>query len=58
MAESNTLQERLTSIRDEVREKLQAIMDSRSVYEYRKSVFDGKTGLIGSLMREMGKIPK
>ena len=58
MAESTDLRERLKAIRDEVQESLGKILDSRSVYEYRKSVFDGKTGLIGSLMREMGKIPK
>ncbi len=58
MAEQSGLSERLQAIRAQVEENLQKIADSKSIYEYRKSVFDGKVGLIGSLMREMGKIPK
>ncbi len=58
MADLGELAAKLAGIRKEVEEKLQTIEDSRSVYEYRKSVMDGKTGIVGSLMREMGKVPK
>ena len=57
MAEFNELTEKLAGIREEVRSRLSEIRDSKSVYEYKKSVMDGKAGLVGSLMREMGKIP-
>ncbi|MBQ6036403.1 MAG: phenylalanine--tRNA ligase subunit alpha [Lachnospiraceae bacterium] len=49
--------EKLAGIREEVLSRLSEIRDSKSVYEYKKSVMDGKAGLVGSLMREMGKIP-
>ena len=57
MAEFNELTEKLAGIREEVLSRLSEIRDSKSVYEYKKSVMDGKAGLVGSLMREMGKIP-
>ena len=58
MQELNELSEKLAGIRAEVQEKLRSIRDSRGVYEYRKDVMDGKTGRIGALMRDMGKVPK
>ncbi len=57
MAELNELSEKIAEIRQEVLSELQKLHDARSVYEYRKSVLDGKTGKIGSLMKQMGKIP-
>jgi phenylalanyl-tRNA synthetase alpha chain len=57
MAEFNELTEKLAGIREEVLSRLSEIRDSKSVYEYKKSVMDGKAGLVGSLMREMGRIP-
>ena len=57
MADFGELGEKLAGIRNEIAEELIKIKDSKSVYEYRKSVMDGKTGKVGSLMREMGKIP-
>ena len=48
----------MAEIREEISAKLSEIKDSRGVYEYRKTVLDNKTGIIGGLMREMGKIPK
>jgi len=58
MADWNELEGKLSGIREEIRGELAKILDSRSVYEYKKSVMDGKTGLLGSLMRDMGKIAK
>ena len=58
MQELNELSEKLAGIRAEVQEKLRTLRDSRGVYEYRKDVMDGKTGRIGALMRDMGKVPK
>ena len=58
MADFSELQEKLSGIREQVRAGLQELKDSRSVYEYRKNVMDGKTGLVGALMRETGKLPK
>ena len=58
MADMNELQQKLSGIREQIRDKLSELKDSRSVYEYRKSIMDGKTGLVGALMRETGKLPK
>jgi len=57
MADLTELTAKLAGIREEVRTRLSEIRDSRGVYEYKKAVMDGKTGIVGSLMREMGKIP-
>lgn len=57
MSESNDLKERLSAVRSEVEALLNEVTSSKGVYELKKSVMDGKTGAIGSLMREMGKIP-
>lgn len=57
MADLNELSEKLAAIRAEVLGELEKTTSSKAVYEYKKAVMDGKTGLIGSLMRQMGKIP-
>lgn len=57
MAELNELSEKIAAIRQEVQNELQKLHDTKGVYEYKKSVLDGKTGKIGSLMKQMGKIP-
>ena len=57
MADFTELAEKLSGIRRQILEGLASVRDSKGVYEYRKGVMDGKTGLVGSLMREMGKIP-
>ncbi len=53
----NELSLKLQGIRQEITEELKGLTSSKNVYEYRKGIMDGKTGKIGSLMREMGKIP-
>jgi len=57
MADLNELSEKLASLRQEITEELKNIENSKNAFEYRKSLMDSKTGKIGSLMREMGKIP-
>lgn len=57
MADFSELSEKLLGIKNEIAEELQKIKDSKSVYEYKKTVMDGKSGIVGSLMKEMGKIP-
>ena len=57
MADLNELTEKLSLIRQEIKEELGKIENSKSAFEYKKSIMDSKTGKIGSLMREMGKIP-
>jgi len=57
MADLNELSEKLSLIRQEIKEGLTSLEDSKSVYEYRKTIMDSKAGKIGSLMKEMGKIP-
>ncbi len=58
MAELGELREKLSEIRSRIESDLTGISSSKGVYEYRKSVMDAKEGKIGSLMKEMGKIPK
>ena len=58
MAELSELSEKLSGIRSEIENDLTTITSSKGVYEYKKSVMDAKEGKIGSLMKEMGKIPK
>ena len=58
MAELGELKEKLSEIRSKIESDLQGISSSKGVYEYKKSVMDAKEGKIGSLMKEMGKIPK
>lgn len=57
MSELNELSEKLSAIRQEILSELKSIDSSKGVYEYRKSIMDAKSGKIGTLMREMGKIP-
>ena len=57
MADFTELAEKLQGIRRQILEGLSEVRDSRGVYEYRKGIMDGKAGLVGSLMREMGRIP-
>lgn len=57
MADLNELTEKLSLIRQEIKEELGKIENSKSAFEYKKSIMDSKSGKIGSLMREMGKIP-
>ncbi len=57
MADLNELTEKLNGIRAEISKELEKLETSRSVFEYKKTIFDSKTGKVGSLMREMGKIP-
>ena len=57
MAELNELSEKLNGIREEIREELKKLNTSKSVFEYKKTILDSKAGKVGSLMREMGKIP-
>ena len=58
MAELGELKEKLSEIRSKIESDLAGITSSKGVYEYKKSVMDAKEGKIGSLMKEMGKIPK
>ena len=57
MADLNELSEKLASIRQEIQNEVKNLESSKTVYEYKKTIFDSKTGKVGSLMREMGKIP-
>ena len=57
MADLNELTEKLAAIKQEVSEGLKALSNSKEAFEYRKGLMDSKTGKIGTLMREMGKIP-
>lgn len=57
MADLNELGEKLAAIRAEIAEEIKKINNSKSAFEYRKNLMDTKTGKIGTLMREMGKIP-
>ena len=57
MADLNELSSKLIAIKDEITSRLNDIASSKAVYEYRKTLMDAKNGQIGSLMKEMGKIP-
>jgi phenylalanyl-tRNA synthetase alpha chain len=57
MSEFTELSEKIAAIKKEVQDELAKLESSKSVYEYKKNVLDGKSGLIGSLMKQMGKIP-
>lgn len=58
MAELIELSEKLSGIKTKIEADLGSITSSKGVFEYKKSVMDSKEGMIGSLMKEMGKIPK
>jgi phenylalanyl-tRNA synthetase alpha chain len=57
MSEFTELSEKIAAIKSEVQSELSKIESSKSVYEYKKLILDKKTGRIGSLMKQMGKIP-
>ncbi|MCQ2549703.1 MAG: phenylalanine--tRNA ligase subunit alpha [Lachnospiraceae bacterium] len=57
MTDLKELSEKLAAIKQEIKEELVGIQNSKGVYEYRKNIMDSKSGKIGSLMREIGKIP-
>lgn len=57
MADLNELSEKLSAIKEQIVSELAEITSSKGIYEYRKGVMDAKSGRIGSLMKEMGKIP-
>ena len=57
MADLSGLGEKLAAVREEVQKKLNELQNSTAVYELKKTIMDAKSGEIGSLMREMGKIP-
>ena len=57
MADLNELSEKPSGIKAEIKEELLKLETSKSVFEYKKAIFDSKAGKVGSLMREMGKIP-
>ena len=58
MGESMNIKDRILEVRRQVQEDLAVLRDSKSVYEAKKKIMDGKTGIVGALMREMGKIAK
>ena len=58
MADLNELNEKLSEIKSKIESDLKEINSSKGIFEYKKSVMDSKEGKIGSLMKEMGKIPK
>lgn len=58
MSELNELSEKISAIKQEITDELAKLEDSKSLYEYKKTVLDSKTGKIGSLMKLMGKVPK
>ena len=58
MAELSELSEKLSAIKSQIEADLAGITSSKGIFEYKKSVMDSKEGKIGSLMKEMGKIPK
>ena len=57
MTDLNELSEKLAGIKAEIKAELDKSESSKKVFEYRKAIFDSKNGKVGSLMREMGKIP-
>ena len=57
MADLNELSEKLAGIKAEIKNELDRLESSKSVFEYKKTILDSKNGKVGSLMREMGKIP-
>ena len=47
MAELNELADKIAKIKQEVQTELEKLENSKSVYEYKKVILDGKTGKIG-----------
>ena len=58
MADLNELSEKVAQIKEEIKAELGKIESSKGVYEYKKKILDGKTGVIGGLMKQMGSVPK
>jgi len=58
MADLSELNQKLSEIKSQVETDLAEVKSSKAVFEFRKKIMDSKEGKIGSLMREMGKIPK
>ncbi len=58
MSDLQELGKKLQSIKQDILNDLESLESSSSVYEYRKSVMDAKVGKLGTLMREMGRLPK
>ena len=57
MADLNELSEKLSAIRASIEDEIKNVSNFKEAFEYRKVLMDSKTGKVGSLMREMGKIP-
>ena len=57
MADLNELSEKLAAIKKEIEKDVANLTSSKNVFEYKKTILDSKSGKVGSLMREMGKIP-
>ena len=57
MADLNELSEKLALLKQEIEGEIKNLSNSKVAFEYRKGLMDSKTGKIGTLMREMGKIP-
>lgn len=57
MADLVELSEKLAQIKQEISEELAKIDTAKAVSEYKKTIMDAKAGRIGSLMKEMGKLP-
>lgn len=57
MADLNELSEKLSALKGEIGNEIKSIKSSKEAFEYRKSLMDSKAGKVGTLMREMGKIP-
>ena len=58
MEDLRELGEKVVAIKEEIGKELEKLQSSKAVYEYKKSILDNKTGKIGSLMKQMGKVPK
>lgn len=56
MADFSELEAKLSGLKSSVENQIGELKDSKGVYELKKALMDGKTGAIGSLMRDMGKI--
>ena len=52
------MNEALESIKQSILDGEKQLTESKSVYEFKKSFLDSKTGKIGQLMKEMKNIPK
>ncbi len=58
MEDLHELSEKVSAIKQEIKSELEKLESSKGVYDYKKSILDNKTGKIGSLMKQMGKVPK